>query len=847
MISSPKIPTDLLWGLSSFFIGLAVVYLISVFYFRNKITREAQKIREKKKELSPIVSEFLFYDENGDKIEKINYIGLKIEVRELIKHAFDRKVLTEILMDLRKDVSGSTRKELFHIYQDLGLHEDAFKNLKSWRWEIISKGIFELTQMHVEEAYKPITRFINDRRPTVRKQAEIAVVSLKREGITFFLDHTKYKISEWQQLKLLDVVRNQEDYIAPPFRLWLTSKNNHVVLFALRLIKHYNQNDANSSLITLVNHKSNYIKREAIHCIKEFNITEALPVLKSVFDKNSTDIRMHILDAIAEIGSEADLSFLENIEGENYSFMVKNKAVRAINTIKPEAILPTKDIESGADKLKPAKASEENTLEVVKTDVTEASQEEKDNQESNMNASEPNQELIDTALGVFFEADADPLEKQSLEPWKEAIELDGVDIVDSNNALELTDEEIAFLPLIIDPETETLPTSTKGYGKTLPEIEVIFEELKPKRTPVDFDYSFLPFVVEPQKEPIRNIATIPVVFEEVLAMEEERTVDIATLDVEYEPVVAVQKEKPVDILSLHVEYEEVIAPEDATTSEAFPVDLLDFSDLNLSEVKSMEHVEGQKDAVLDYIDWPVDFELLFQEQTGDQKGEFEEQEFNENRVSLDAIIPKPKFHKELETMALLENIEELGDEREIPFLKSLMETESSPAVLERIGSVLDHFVTVYKKQDVPNNLEPEKEYSVFEELIYKGDLETRLFLLNEIAQLGDAKELPLLHTLVSDKNKLIRETALKVLHALQNRLEEAALALGSHNDNASISIEEIIKKDDPDFFKLNFEPTGTTEKTEERKYKGPSNPGDRNTLFDHLCTMSTKFYNKKNG
>ncbi|PIB37770.1 HEAT repeat domain-containing protein [Maribacter sp. 4G9] len=827
--------------------GLAVVYLISVFYFRNKITREAQKIREKKKELSPIVSEFLFYDENGDKIEKINYIGLKIEVRELIKHPFDRKVLTEILMDLRKDVSGSTRKELFHIYQDLGLHEDAFKNLKSWRWEIVSKGIFELTQMHVEEAYKPITSFINDRRPTVRKQAEIAVVSLKREGITFFLDHTKYKISEWQQLKLLDVVRNKEDYIAPPFRLWLTSKNNHVVLLALRLIKHYHQNDANSSLITLVNHKSNYIKREAIHCIKEFNLTEALPVLKSVFDKNSTDIRMHILDTIAEIGSEADLPFLENIEDQNYSFMVKNKAVRAINTIKPEAILPTKDIESGADILEAEKTLEQNTLEVVETDVPEVSHKEKDTPESNMNALEPNQELTDTASGVSHKSDANPLEKQTLELRVEAIELDGVDILDTNNALELTDEEIAFLPLIIDTETETLSVSTKANGKSLVDIKVVFEELKPERIPVDFDYSFLPFVVEPQREPIRNIATIPVVFEEVFAMEEERTRDIASLHVEYEQVVAFQEQKPVDILSLHVEYEEVFAPEDAKTSEASPVDLLDFSDLSLSEEKSSEHVEGQKDSVLDYIDWPVDFELLFQEQTWDHKVEFEEQEVNENRVSLDAIIPKPKFHEELETMALLENIEELGDEREIPFLKSLMETESSPTVLERIGSILDHFVSVYKKQEVSNTSESEKEYSVFEELIYKGDLETRLFLLNEIAQLGDAKELPLLHTLVSDENKLIRETALKVLHALQNRLEEDALAFGIQDDHASISIEEIIKKDDPDFFKLNFEPTETIEKTKERKYKGPSNTGDRNTLFDHLCSMSTKFYNKRNG
>jgi len=185
LLTAPKVPTDLLWGLTVFFGLLVLVYLVSVFIFRNKISKEARQVREKKKELAPIISEFLFYDAKGDKIEKINYIGLKVEIRELIKNNFDRKVLTEILMDLRKDVSGTTRSELFHIYRDLELHKDAYKKLKSWRWEVVSKGILELTQMNVTESYSIITRFINDKRSTIRKQAEIATVSLKEDGISF--------------------------------------------------------------------------------------------------------------------------------------------------------------------------------------------------------------------------------------------------------------------------------------------------------------------------------------------------------------------------------------------------------------------------------------------------------------------------------------------------------------------------------------------------------------------------------------------------------------------------------------------------------------------------------------
>ena len=77
-ITAPKINTDFLWALSIFFIGLAVIYFISVFFFRNRISGTARLTRQSKKELSPMISEFLFYEEDANKDEKSNYISLKM-------------------------------------------------------------------------------------------------------------------------------------------------------------------------------------------------------------------------------------------------------------------------------------------------------------------------------------------------------------------------------------------------------------------------------------------------------------------------------------------------------------------------------------------------------------------------------------------------------------------------------------------------------------------------------------------------------------------------------------------------------------------------------------------------
>ena len=316
-----------------------------VFIFRNRISKRAQAIAATKRDLAPMISEFLFYNEDSSLEEKSSYLNQKIKIRELIKSRFNREVLAEILTDLQKDVSGEARYKIYKLYKDLGLQHDAFAKLKSWRWEVISQGILELTQMRVEDSYMFIRRFVNHRKGIIRKQAQIATVSLKHEGIGFLLDTCSYQISEWQQLKLMDVLRNLDDFTPPRFKIWLTSSNKDVVLFSLRLIRYYNQNDANQALVELLKHRNSQIKAEAILCLKDFGVTESIDMLKAIFRKCGTAEKIAILDALATLGSHNDIEFLKKIENGDHDFTVRSKALSAINVLVPGTILPTKGLD----------------------------------------------------------------------------------------------------------------------------------------------------------------------------------------------------------------------------------------------------------------------------------------------------------------------------------------------------------------------------------------------------------------------------------------------------------------------------------------------------------------------
>jgi len=300
----------------------------------------------KKQELAPVISKFLFYEgDASSKSEHNEYIVLKVEIRELLREQKNRQILAEVLLELQKDVSGETLIRLQSLYKSLGLHEDAYKKLKSWRWEVVSKGILELTRMRVEEAYGFITPFINHKRSVVRKQAEIAVVSLRQEGIKHFLDSSRYSVSEWQQLKLLEVIRNFKNFDPPRFRQWLVSSNPDVVLFSLRLIKYYDQNDAVNAILPLIKHKNNEVKIAALECIRQFGYEEALTHLKNIFFQCVPDVKLLILDTIANLGSESDIPFLKSIETKDRNFTIISKSLSAINSISPDTVLPTEGLD----------------------------------------------------------------------------------------------------------------------------------------------------------------------------------------------------------------------------------------------------------------------------------------------------------------------------------------------------------------------------------------------------------------------------------------------------------------------------------------------------------------------
>ncbi|MDX1333009.1 MAG: HEAT repeat domain-containing protein, partial [Robiginitalea sp.] len=106
----------------------------------------------------------------------------------------------------------------------------------------------------------------------------------------------------------------------------------------------YRQSDASKAIITLLQHRSPEIQTAALECIREFRFAEARTPMKQQFENAITEIKILILDALREVATDEDLPWLQKRPARDPSFLVRNKASMVINVLKPETVLPTKDI-----------------------------------------------------------------------------------------------------------------------------------------------------------------------------------------------------------------------------------------------------------------------------------------------------------------------------------------------------------------------------------------------------------------------------------------------------------------------------------------------------------------------
>lgn len=322
--NKPGILIICLIGVILFSLTSMIIALVVVLFNRNKMIRLEKKKQFLREEYQTMLVNYLFTKEiNQDLVEKF---------KKVTSARFNRKILIDQMIDLSITLSGDEKERLKLLYLELKLDRDSYKKALSSKWHIKAKGFRELAFMNIHSADKEIARCLSSRNNILRMEAQFAMIRLNPDNSFGFLDELEKKFTLWEQLNVYETITFHHLEL-PNFEKLLFSKNNSVVLFALRMIKVFKQSTAYSSLVKLLAHENPEVRNLTIQVLGNLKLKDSLIHLKRIYKTETYENCIAILHAMANMPDEEMLGFLKLVLDKEDDVQLQIEAAIAINKI----------------------------------------------------------------------------------------------------------------------------------------------------------------------------------------------------------------------------------------------------------------------------------------------------------------------------------------------------------------------------------------------------------------------------------------------------------------------------------------------------------------------------------
>lgn len=254
---------------------------------------------------------------------------------KIINTKFRRQILINQIIDISLNLPENQFLKIKNLYYDLGLINDTLNKVHSGKWNIIIKGIKELSYMKVREYNQDIIKYINSDNPILKIEAKIALVHLadKTDGSSFdFLSELEEPLSLWEQITLHQLII-QNDIKPPDFGKWVLLENDSVVKFCLRMIKEFKQIQNEERIDYLMFHNNDNIRKLTIQVIGDLKLKESLSLLKNRYKHETYDNSVEIIKSIGKLSNPKSIGFLQKVIDIQDDVQLQIEAAKAINNM----------------------------------------------------------------------------------------------------------------------------------------------------------------------------------------------------------------------------------------------------------------------------------------------------------------------------------------------------------------------------------------------------------------------------------------------------------------------------------------------------------------------------------
>lgn len=302
-----------MYGASVVFILVTIALVIATFY-----TLYIKKKKNSfKKSIGHTLEEWI-----TEVIINESSVGVAVpeNLEKLFKKPQARQLVIDELVRNKSSFLGSVSENIINLYYQLGLNVDSRIKLDDSRTHIQCQGIHELCVMEQKDQLQKVYRFTNSINKDVRIEAQTAVIQWYGFKGLRFLDVVSFPITEFQQLKLLELLRQLPFTNFSNFNKWLTSTNDTVVSFALKLAEHYNQVQVHKEAEQCLQHKNEAVRVQAVKTLAKIGDSKTAHLLTLAYEKEKFTNKLNILKELPKIAGDNQRDFLivQLHEGHEY-------------------------------------------------------------------------------------------------------------------------------------------------------------------------------------------------------------------------------------------------------------------------------------------------------------------------------------------------------------------------------------------------------------------------------------------------------------------------------------------------------------------------------------------------
>ncbi|HEY1041020.1 MAG TPA: hypothetical protein VGF30_16515 [Bacteroidia bacterium] len=289
------------------FSGIALLLFGVIMLYRSiKIldTKYLTSLRESYDELFMAVafSEGEELEANIEKTKRLN--------KEHLNRKRHAEVITSELLLLYNSFTGESRKNLRELYLKAGFVEYTERKVKSRKWELQAQGIREAALMRDERVTGRLIQLSHNKNRLVKENAQLSLLKIRGFAGLDFLNEINTPLSDWHQINLIETLKEHSNSTLPDFTAWLSSNETTVILFAVRLMRHFKQIEKSEKLFPLLEYSNLPVKTEVIRTLADLQKTEVLPLLEKRFGKENTEIKTEIIKAYAILQAQNEAGLL---------------------------------------------------------------------------------------------------------------------------------------------------------------------------------------------------------------------------------------------------------------------------------------------------------------------------------------------------------------------------------------------------------------------------------------------------------------------------------------------------------------------------------------------------------